>query len=194
MAISKRNTQIDKSELWNIFVAAAFPLHIWAIIIFLRDIPWVAERTNTWDSIGVAGYGMVFSLVESLVIWLVLLIIGSLFLRNWPSNKRASLLCALILVTMIGAVFGQLLSLFELPISTEIETFLIARRNPMWFIYGGMIIIVAPIVLLSAYLAVYSERFQTGLLATLDRITPLMALYLFLDISGLITIIIRNIK
>lgn len=180
--------------LWQIFVGTAFPIHIWAIILLLRDIAWVAERTNYWDAAGVVGYGLVFSLVESLLIWIVLVLIGSLMTRGWPTNKRVSLLTILFLLSIIWIIIGQFMVTIELPIYLKLSNYLFSRQNPGEYFYGCLILIISPSVLLSAFIAAYSQRFQIGFLAVLDRITPLMILYLGLDGLGLMTIIIRNFQ
>lgn len=192
MVTFKKHFLLRKHALWQIFVAAAFPIHVWSIILALRDIPWVAERTNIWDAIGVAGYELVFSLLESLLIWVVAVLFGSLLLRNWSENKRVSVLSVLILVTILGAICGQYVEIVQLPFSSQIGAFLTTKQNPMWLIYGALSVIILPIVLSSAYFAAYSDTCQNVVPAILDRIAPLMVLYLSLDALGLIMILIRN--
>ena len=52
------------------------------------DISWVAERTNYWDAVGVAAYGLMFSLFESVLIWALMILMGFLLPKNWPESKR----------------------------------------------------------------------------------------------------------
>ena len=66
----------SRQGLGSLFLTCAFPLHFWALLMAFRDISWVAERTNLWDAIGVLGYGLVFALVESILIFLVLALLG----------------------------------------------------------------------------------------------------------------------
>ena len=189
----KKNTRFEKDELWQIFLATAFPLHIWAIILFLNDISWVAERTNVWDAIGVAGYGIVFSGLESLLIWLIVVVIGLVFLRKWAKNKRGALLCSLIFAIMSGAIIGQTLFFVKPLSSIKIGGFLTSRQNPRLLINGVLGLMIGSGTLVLAYFAVYSEKFQSGLFKILDRLSPLMGFYLFLDLLGVIIVIIRNI-
>jgi len=188
-----KNTRFEKDELWQIFVATAFPLHVWAIILFLNDISWVAERTNVWDAIGVAGYGIVFSVLESLLIWLILVLVGLALPRKWGKNKRGPLLCSLILAIMAGAIVGQMLFFVKPLSSSTIENFLISCQNPRLLINGVLGLIIGMGTLVFAYYAVYSEKFQSGYIKILDRLSPLMGFYLFLDLLGVIIVIIRNI-
>lgn len=192
MDTSKTDTRFNKSGLWRLFVATAFPIHVWAIVLILRDISWVAERTNYWDAFGVAGYGIAFTFVESLLIFLFLVAIGLVLSRVWTDNIRVALLGILIVVTIIWAIVGQLFSLAELSFSSEVMLFLAGLEQPVWFIYGGLLILITPTVLLSAYFAVFSNKFRTSFLSILDRISPLMVFYLFLDCVGVLIVAIRN--
>src|SRR3972149_6026554 len=53
--------QYSKKGLWTLFLMCAFPLHVWAFILSFMDFSWVAERTNTWDALGVISYGFSLS-------------------------------------------------------------------------------------------------------------------------------------
>ena len=73
----------SRQGLWFLFLISAFPIHFWTLILVFRDISWLTERTNAWDAIGVASYGMVFAFVESVVIFLVLALLGLLTPKQW---------------------------------------------------------------------------------------------------------------
>ena len=193
MDTSKLNIRFGMDALWLIFIDAGLPIHVWVIILVLYDISWVAERTNYRDAIGFSGYGITFALIESLIIWIILILVGFILLRKWGHNKRVALLSSLILAIFIGAIVGQLLFLAAPPSWPKLAAFLGSLKNPMLLINGILAIIVGSGVLALAFFSVYSERFQTGFIKTLDRLAPLMGLYLILDLIGVIIIIIRNI-
>jgi hypothetical protein len=60
----------QKKGLWLLFAAAAFLVHVWAIMLIFQDLAWLAERTNMWDAIGVGAYGLVVALGESVFLFL----------------------------------------------------------------------------------------------------------------------------
>ena len=66
----------SRQGLWSLFLTCAFPLHFWTLILVFRDISWLTDRTNAWDAIGVASYGMIFAFTESVVIFLVAALLG----------------------------------------------------------------------------------------------------------------------
>ncbi len=193
MDTSNTKKRFSKTGLWQLFIATAFPLHVWAIVLILMDLSWIAERTNYWDAIGVASYGLMFALFESLIFFTVLVLIGFVLPKSWKESKRVSLLGTLLLVTAIWAMIGQLYFLLELSFPPRVIQFLVGQEHPLWFLYGGFFLVVAPTVFLAAYFAAYSEKYQKSFLALIDRLSPLMGLYIFLDLVGIVIVIVRNL-
>jgi hypothetical protein len=184
----------NRFELWGLFVATAFPIHLWAILVILMDVSWVAERTHYWDAVGTAGYGTMFALVESVLIFVVLVLIGIVLKKYFDGRKRVTLLGSLIIMITIWSVVGQVFSMWELSLPPEIALSLVDQESPLRFLYAGLLLVVITTVLVAAYSAVYSRKFQTFFIKTLNWITPLMGLYLFLDVVGIAIVILRNTR
>jgi hypothetical protein len=183
----------SKTGLWRLFVATAFPLHLWAIILILMDISWVAERTNYWDAVGVAAYGLMFILFESVLIWVVLILIGLILPRKWPERKRTVLLGVLVLVTALWAMFGQSYFLLEWSFPQNIIQFMARQSHPLRFLYAGYFVVTGFTVMLAAYLAIFSDKFQGAFIGLIERLSVLMGLYIFLDVVSIIIVITRNL-
>jgi hypothetical protein len=184
----------SKSGLWQLFVAAAMPLHIWAIILILMDISWVAERTNYWDAIGVAAYGLMFALLESLLVWAVLIVMGFLLTKKWSERKRIVLLGVFSIVTALWAILGQMYFILEWSFPSGIIGFLAGQAHPLRILYLGYFVVIGIVVLLAAYFAIFSEKFQKGFITLIERLSTLMGLYLFLDMVSVIIVVIRNFR
>ena len=90
-------------------------------------------------------------------------------------------------------MLGQLYFLLEISLPNGVIQFLANQAHPLWILYGTLFILVAPTVMLAAYFATYSEKFQRGFLTVIDRLSPLMGLYLFLDVVGIVIVIVRNL-
>ena len=105
MAISK---YYQKKGLWLLFSAAAFPVHVWAILLIFQDLAWLAERTNMWDAVGVGAYGLTLALVESVFLFLIAFLLGFLVSTRWDPVKRISLMGTLVIIVSIWAILGQL--------------------------------------------------------------------------------------
>jgi hypothetical protein len=171
----------------------AFPLHVWAILLIMMDVSWVAERTDYWDAMGVAAYGLVFVLLESVLIWGVLIFVGYLLPKTWSENQRIVLLGVYMTVTVLWAVYGQLNFLLGWSFPKAIILFLAGRAHPLWFLYWGYFILAVFTVLLGTYVTIFSKRFQSGFIEFADRLSTLVGLYLFFDVVGLIFVLIRNL-
>ncbi len=183
----------SKTGLWQLFVATAFPLHLWAIILILMDISWVAERTNFWDAIGVAAYGLIFALFESLLIWAVLILMGFLLTKSWSESKRIVLLGVMVVVTALWAILGQIYFLLEWSFPSGIIQFLAGQSHPLRFLYLGYFMVVAVTVSIAVYFAIVSEKFELAFISLIERLSPLMVLYVFLDVVSIIIVLIRNL-
>ena len=183
----------SKQELWSLFLTCAFPLHLWTLILAFRDISWVTERTNAWDAVGVASYGMVFAFVESLLVFVVVALLGLLLPKHWESNRRLAFLSLLFLITAIWAIISQLLFIWNIDLPPQAMLFLARSGHPLRWLYGGSYIVVFLTVLLPVYSFLRSNKLSLLILEFNDRISLLTMFYLLFDLVGLIIVIIRNI-
>lgn len=183
----------SRHGLWSLFLICALPLHLWTIILALRDFSWVAERTNAWDAIGVLSYGMVFALIESLMIFLVIALLGFLVPRRWSYDQRIALMSALLLITALWAMIGQLYFLLDLSLPETVISFLGRSRHPLRVLYVASLGMVLPTVLYPAYLILGSNRAFRFMQGLTERLSLLASFYLFLDFAGLVILVIRNL-
>jgi len=180
-------------KLWHLFLMCAFPLHLWTIILAFRDISWNAERSNMWDAIGTVSYGVIFALAESLIIFLIVVLLGFLISKCWDAEKRITLLSVLVLVDALWSILSQYYFLARLSIPTGMIHFLSTSNHPIRIIYAFIVPPVILSALLPTYLILKSERALQFFLAVIDRLTLLMSFYLFFDFIGLVIVLIRNI-
>jgi len=94
----------SKRDLWLLFSAVAFPIHIWAFILFFRDLSWVANRTNMWDAIGVGAYGSLVALTESIFIFLITVFLSFSVSTKWDQPQRISLIGTVVLMVSLWAI------------------------------------------------------------------------------------------
>lgn len=182
-----------KGDLFKLFLACVFPIHVWAIIMFLRDFNWISERTNSWDAVGVGGYAMLLALVESIAVFIVIFILGFLVHRTWNSETRLSVMSTLIFIIAMWAIFTQGFFLLGGMLPESIFQFLVDSGHPFRYLYGTIGAAVIITVALPVYLLLRVEKFVQGTMILLDRIAMLSGLYLFFDFVGIIIVIIRNV-
>lgn len=184
----------SRQGLWSLFLVCAFPLHFWTLILVFRDISWLTERTNAWDAIGVASYGMIFAFTESVVIFLIVALLGLLTPKHWETDRRIAFLALLILITSIWGMISQLLFLWNVSLPVQAIQFLRSSDHPLRILYGVSLVIVIPTVLLPLFSFIRSKKVVAVMQNLTERLSLLTMFYLFFDLLGLIIIIIRNIS
>jgi hypothetical protein len=189
----KEKIYYSKQTLWSLFLIAAFPLHLWTLLLSFRDISWVAERTNFRDAIGVISYGMIFAFLESILFFLFALLCGMLIPLRWGKEKRLAIISILALTLALWAMLSQLYALRVWGVPDVFIRFLSMSSHPLRTIYFVALAFVAPPAILSI-LAIYkSERISRIILDMIDRISLLAVFYLLFDFVALIIVVIRNI-
>ena len=191
MAIFKNS--LSKKGIWYIFSVCAFPVHVWTIILFLRDYSWISERTNAGDAIGVGSYGLLIALVESLFVFIVVYGINFVLSKFYSELKRIGIISILVLVTMTWAILGQLYFLLEINLPSSILRVMMVGGHPLWVLYGSLIALTSLSLALPLYFQLKSTKIQNVLFSFVDRLATLTGLYLFLDFCGLVIVIIRNV-
>ena len=191
--LPKKVFYFSKEELWTLFLISAFPIHVWTIILVLRDFSWVSERTDSWDAVGVGAYGLLIAFAESLLVFIIAILISALIRDPWKEGRKIVLLFTLVMVVSIWAMINQLYFLSGLSIPESVFRFLTRQAHPLRVIYILVLGVVAPTVLLPIYFVIKSDKFVNGLQGVIDRISLLMMFYLVLDVGGLIIVIIRNL-
>ena len=183
----------SKQKLWSLFLTCAFPFHLWTLIQVFRDLSWVAERTNAWDAVGVAAYGMLFALVESLLAFLIVVLLGLATPIRWDDDRRISFLSLLFLITAVWGMITQLLFIWNIQLPSQTMEFLVLSKHPLRWLYGGSLVIVLATVLLPVYLFFRSSKFSLLVQDFTDRLSILTIFYLLFDLAGLTIVIFRNL-
>lgn len=185
--------QYSKQGLWSLFLICAFPLHVWTIILAFRDFSWVAERTNSWDAIGVVSYGLIFAFIESVLVFLVAVLLGFLVSRKWAEDRRLVLVGLLVFITCLWAIASYLFFMLNVSIPRAALLFVSNLAHPLRFLYAFGLALVVPTVLIPAYLVLRSDKVLKGMQGFFERLSLLTMFYLFFDFIGLVIVIVRNV-
>lgn len=195
MATSKANIRFySRQGLWSLFLMCALPLHIWTIILAFRDFSWVMDRTNSWDAIGVMSYGLVFTFVESIAVFIAATALGVLISNKWQEKRRIALSSILIIVLSLWAMANHLYFLLETSLLPQMIGFFVGFDHPLRVLYVVILILVTPTFLVPVYFLLKSEKFFQFIQESIERLSLLMTLYLFLDLAALAVVLIRNIR
>jgi len=171
----------------------AFPIHLWALILIFRDISWVAERTNMWDAIGVASYGLVLAFIESVIFFTAITLFGLLIPSRWQEDRRIGLLTILALITALWAIEGQAYFIWGSYVPEQVLRYIGSSEHPLRLLYASVLALVIPTIIIPVYLVLKSDRFLSLIQGLIERVSLLTMFYLFFDLLGLVVVIIRNI-
>lgn len=190
MAIFNR---YSRSGLWLLFLSTAFPIHLWTIILVLRDFSWVAERTNAWDAVGVAAYGMIFAFIETIFVFAIIVLVGFFLPKQWEENKRIAFLSMIVFLVALWAIIGQLYFMLNIDLPSGLMMFLVRSGHPLRWIYAGLFVLVSLTVIVPVYFFIRSEKMYRSIFNFIDRLAVLSAIYLVFDGISLVVILVRNL-
>jgi hypothetical protein len=171
----------------------ALPLHIWTLILAFRDFDWVTERTNSWDAVGVAAYGLLYALIESAVIFITAALLGLLVSARWGEKRRVALTSALIVIASLWSMFNQMYFLNEMHPPAWLFGLSATTGRPLVTLYALALAASSISVIVPTWFILKSDR-ALGLVSEgIERLSTLMLLYLFFDAAALVVVIIRNV-
>jgi hypothetical protein len=184
--------RLSGRQVMMYFAACAFPIHVWAILMVLRDVSWVSGRTSAWDGAGLIAYALVFALVESLVVFAGFYLLSWLAPWRWSGNALLVRMTVFVWIFQIWAVLGQLGPLLQAGLPAPAVQLLANFSHPLRLLYAitaamAALSLVIPILLLDR-----SPKLEGGLLNLLERVVTLMTIYLFLDLGSIAILVIRN--
>jgi len=181
----------SKQDVWNLFLISAFPLHVWALILFFWDFSWIEERSGTWNAVGVGAYALMIAMVESVFVLLVSLLLGFLISKVWSPKVRASAMALIILLMSMWVILGQLYFI-RAPNLTWLILKLASFSPPLFLLYLVLGVIVGISFVLPIWFALSSEKFRMGLDAVVERVSLLTIFYLGFDVISIIIVAWRN--
>jgi len=179
--------------LFQLFLVCAFPIHAWAILMAFRDFSWVSERTRIWDGIGLLAYALTYSLMETIGIFLLLLLLSLFMPKRWDANRRVAFLGCLFLVAAVWGILGQLYSYFGEPVPQPVVDFLVRSGHPIRIIWGVLLPLIALSAGLPAIAIAGRDKAMDGVMGFFERISLLSLFYIILDVAGIIIILIRSV-
>jgi hypothetical protein len=183
----------SRQGLWSLFLICAFPLHFWTIILVFNDVEWLANRSDIWDSIGVASYGLVFAFVESLFLFLAAALLGLLIPLKWSVERRVALMSVLVFILAAWAMAAQFYFFIGTPFPVNWLMFFASVSRPLVFLYVTAFALILPTVLIPTWLVLKYEKPLMFVSVTLEKISLLTAFYLVFDIFGLSVLALRNL-
>jgi hypothetical protein len=179
--------------LWTLFLMCALPLHAWTMILAFRDLSWLTERTNAWDAVGVLCYGLVFALVESVIVFVVMVLLGFLVPGKWEAERRVGLLSALVLILSMWAMLEQLFFLAEVRLPGWLIDVLVRTGHPLRVLYVVIPLVVGATFVYPAWRLMRSRRAVEVMSGAMEKLSLLAMFYLVFDVGAIVVVVIRNL-
>jgi hypothetical protein len=171
----------SRNEYWQLFLVCVLPIHIWAILVFLRRMPTMLTQLKATEIIGVAAYVLAFALLESLFLFGVLSLADHFLFRKLLNSTPLP----------VGTIFVFLASataaVIHLHKDWDIQIVTFSQWSKIWGALG-----LVSIGLLLGWLK-RNPGLKRIIFEGVDRLSLLSMLYLGFDLAGVIVIVLRNL-
>jgi hypothetical protein len=167
-------------QVLALYVACSFPIFVWAIANVLVTVSQWLLRLTLWETLGVIAYILGYAFLESLVAFVIALVIALILPRRLVENRFIPLTMVVLTLTLGFFIFLNV---------TQERAMLQGR-------YLGALAGLAA-YLVAAVLAVVflrrSERVMRLLNGFIDRLMPLTVLYALVGLAGALIVVYRNV-
>lgn len=168
-----------RDEMLNALAACILPVFFWSIINVLYEVPAWILRLSTWDLLGVIAYTQAFALVESVVIFLLILALALVLPRRFFREKFLALTATIMTISTIWLILAHY--------NDQVIRQWGLKQFLLWFLVIGFTIMVAYILVLRF------EKVGVVVDAVYRRLSSLSFFYLFIGVIGLTIVVVRNI-
>jgi hypothetical protein len=182
-----------RADWFKLFLVTAFLPHMWSLLMIFRDVPWVSRRTDLWDGIGFAGYGLLYTLLESVLLFGFIALLSLLTPRQWGKSLRITILSVIAFALASWSILEQLILIVlhdQLRAYAAENLWLI---SPVWLPQAMMAAIIALTTAIAFLLLRNITSIRLAMDNFLDRVAMLSGLYLVLDVAGFVVIVVRNV-
>jgi hypothetical protein len=167
-----------RQAILRAFMACVFPIHVWSIVNILRTIPsWILSM-DIWQLIGVIAYTQAFALLESVLVFLILLFIAIILPRKWFRDRFVAQVCMAVLFASAWAILAHFYG----------------QNYGIWAIKRFLLSMTPLLVLIIVFsiLIIRFKGFQKVIDAFVEHLLVLSLLYVGIDVFSIIVILFRN--
>jgi len=162
----------SKQDLVQLTVFVAFPIHAWSIVNMLRAVPSLILSMSASEIIGSWAYNMTFTLLETIIILLFVLTIGIALSVRMSTATFVTLSSFLLTeIALMRLLFEALTDVFPL--------------------MGFLIVACGIILILTVMLVPKDPKWKDITHAVATRFAVLTYIYIFIDVVGVIIVIVR---
>jgi hypothetical protein len=173
-----------REQVLAVFLAVLFPVHFWAWVVFLRELPSYMLRMKVWDILGVLSYILVVALLDSLLIMAAILVLTLILPRRWLHDRFP------MTAALLG--YGFVLAVMPLHVKDPTPDWLTWIHLP-WFFWLWIPLLLIVLVFLS-FQILRSRRLEALFSTFIEKIGLVSSVYLSLSLCGLIILVFRNLS
>lgn len=168
-----------RAELFYTFATGVFFIHLWTFYNVFHEVPAWVIRMSLWEVIGVISYVLLFALIDSLLLAAGLTAVAVVLPNGWFRDHFMAQGSVAALLISAFAVFFHLWG-----DALDIWSF---KRLLFW---GG---IAGLTVVLLSFAVNRIPKVSGYIRGAVERIAVVSAIYLFLDFSSVVIVLVRNI-
>ena len=190
------NKTITK-DIFRLFLVIIFPIHTWSLYLVFYNFDWIARRTVFGDAIGYGAYSLSFALLDSLLIFLVVIPIFLLIRLSKGPDIAKAIIGTVFFVVVIWMIVYQINIINDFFIQATIEN-IVTTYNLRYRYKIGLVFSAAGIIALTIglppFLVRRSNKLESIILDFFQRLELISYLYLFFDVIAIVIVIIRNLE
>ena len=175
----------DRAELGLIYSAVSVPIHTWAVLIFFHALPAYLLRMPVTSAASILAYVLSLALIESLLVTAVLvfvcLALPEKYFKRYCVPQAAWLIWVFFLWTLYPQFQNSVLERLEWNFTVYYAITILWAVTFVAFLFSGSLTIRRKL------------PFRDGLRTAAERLSILSALYLALDLCGIIIVLGRNL-
>jgi hypothetical protein len=144
-------------------------------------------------AIGFTAYVLVYALIESLLLFGLILLLGLLISKKWAKEQRLVTLGIVAMVLSGWSILEQIILVLLYDRFINMLTQLAFLGSSPWIGFMILGLVVAASFTLPIYLVLKSEQITRRLLDLFERVSLLSGFYLVFDVIAIVILIVRNI-
>lgn len=164
-----------------LFAAVVFPIHAWAILQTLQEVPAWILRLDSWDLTGVLAYTQLYALAESITV-LLLLVVAALLLPGRLLRRHLVAQGSMIVFSTAGLAIALHLG-EKLVRPDRLRLLLLGVVGIAWLAAMGVALFLVP----------RRPAWIAALEGLARRLAVLSTLYVALGLLGLGVVVLRNL-
>ena len=161
-----------RQDSFLVFSVCIFPIHFWISIAFLYNFPSLILKANIWQMLGVLAYMFTFALIESISLFLFIVLISVLLPTRLIGKRFVSL----------GTIMAIAFSVTALLLNNQLA------MEKIWLLLTFLGILLATLIFVNTRATSFKQMDRIA-----ERFSVIALLFIIVDIASVFYITMRQI-